>query len=310
MTTANVLRFGAPDVPRGAYVAIGNFDGVHRGHRAMCGLLASRARQARTAAVVLTFDPHPLALLRPGSVPPALTTTAHKAELLHAAGVDAVVVYPTDAALLAMTPDEFFAGIVCGALRARGLVEGPNFRYGRNRAGTIDTLRASCAAAGLAFDAVEAVEVGSRMVSSSAVRQDVAAGRLRDAVELLGHPYRLEGRVATGAARGRLLGFPTANLEGIATLVPPPGVYAGTTTIGGKTHPAAVSIGPNPSFDDERHKVEAHVVDFSGDLYGQALAIDLVAEIRPLVRFPDVAALREQLARDVAETRRLVPHGG
>lgn len=303
----NILRgFCHPQDYRGGYVAIGNFDGVHRGHRRIAERLVELARQEGRPAVVFTFDPPPVELLRPGQVPPRLSTLETKAELIAEAGVDSLIVYPTDHALLNLTPAEFFESIVRGELQGRGMVEGPNFFFGHNRAGNVETLRMLCEAAGMSLEVIPPMHRGSRMVSSSEVRRLIESGDVDTAVDLLGHPYRVTGRVGQGAARGRTLGFPTANLECIPTLLPCDGVYAGVARNLDRPYSAAVNVGPSPTFGETQRRFEAHLIGFDGDLYGRELKIDLIARVRPTQKFSGPDALREQLARDVARVAELV----
>ncbi len=284
---------------RGGVVSIGNFDGVHLGHREIVRTLVDRARERGCPAVVLTFDPHPIRLLRPEAEPPSLNTLERKAELLTDVGVDAVVAYPTDRALLSLTPEWFFEQIVREKLDAAGLVEGPNFYFGKDRAGDVDTLRELADAAGITVDVVEPLQAGDAFVSSSRIRAAIADGRLQEAVGLLGHPYRLTGTVGRGAGRGRGLGTPTANLTEVATLLPAHGVYAGTAVVDGTRHAAAVNVGPNPTFGDEATKIEAHLVGFAGDLYGRVLDLDLHTRLRDVRSFESADELRSQIAEDV-----------
>jgi len=297
--------FDAPDAYRGGYVSIGNFDGVHRGHQSMVKLLTDRAHAENVPAVVFTFDPHPISILRPEAAPPPLTTTAQKAEIMESLGVDVMIAYPTDQALLDLTPDEFFTRIILGEIGARGLVEGPNFFYGRQRAGNVVTLKRSCDAAGLSLDVVSPVRVGERLVSSSSIRERIAAGDVAAASEMLGRHYRVRGVVSEGARRGRTIGFPTANLAQVATLLPADGVYAGIASVGGNRYAAALNLGPNPTFDEAQRKLEAHLLDFSGDLYGQTLDLEFIARIRDTIRFENLEDLISQLNLDVAATREL-----
>jgi riboflavin kinase/FMN adenylyltransferase len=217
-----------------------------------------------------------------------------------------VIAYPTDWDLLRLTPEQFFTKILREEMHAAGLVEGPNFFFGHNRAGNVETLRAFCAAAGLAFEVVPPTYVGSRLASSSEVRSLIAGGQLAEAVELLGHPYRVRGMVSRGAARGRTIGFPTANLTGIETLLPPDGVYAGITHVLGAACPAAIHIGPNPTFGESERKVEVHVIGFSGDLYDSDLNVDFVDRVRDTKRFERSEELPKQLERDVETVRTAV----
>lgn len=287
---------------RGCALSIGNFDGVHRGHARLIERLLAKARDLRGAAVVFTFDPHPVRLLRPESAPPPLTWTDRKAQLLDDLGVTAIIAYPTDEALLALSPEQFFARVVQEKLGARAMVEGPNFFFGRNRAGDINTLTHLCQTADIALEIVPPISVGGEIVSSSRVRTAIQAGDVDLARQLLTRPYRVRGMVTHGAARGAKLGFPTANLEAIDTLLPAQGVYATRAIVPTGNWPAAVNIGPNPTFADQALKVEAHLIGFSGSLYGQPLELEFLSRLRSIRPFDSVESLKNQLNHDVAAT--------
>lgn len=291
---------------RSGAVAIGNFDGVHRGHARIVERLVSHARAVGGPAIVLTFDPHPVRILRPDAAPPPLTWTDRKAQLLAELGVDSTVVLSTDEALLELTAAQFFEQIVRNRLDARALVEGPNFYFGRGREGTIEVLRKMTDATGIELEVVEPVVLDGELVSSSRVRALIAAGDVDRARAMLTHPYRIRGMVAHGAGRGSKIGFPTANVEAIDTLLPAAGVYAGVGTRGETTWPAAINIGPNPTFGEHALKVEAHLIGCHEPLYGQPLEIDFLSRIREVRSFPGVEALKQQLARDVAAAEKLV----
>jgi riboflavin kinase/FMN adenylyltransferase len=286
---------------RDGYVAIGNFDGVHRGHREIVAKLVERSREAGTAAIVLTFDPHPIRLLRPEQAPPSLTTLPQKAAILDECGVDCVIAFPTTREFLSNTPAEFFQQIVVARLQARGLVEGANFRFGKDRAGDVESLAEMCEAAGLTLDVVPPVIVDGEPVSSSRIREHIAAGRIDAAVQLLGHPYALRGTVVRGVGRGASLGFPTANLDGIETLLPADGVYAGRVRIDNHWYASAVHIGSNPTFGEATRKVEVHVVGFQMDLYGRQMNVELISRIRDVAAFDNAHTLSQQLQADIAE---------
>ncbi len=218
-----------------------------------------------------------------------------------------MLLYPTDAALLRLSARAFFDEVLCGKLAARGLVEGPNFTFGRDREGTADTLRAFCAAANVDLTIVPASvsdETGE-MTSSSSIRKRIETGDVRGANRALGAPYRVEGTVGNRCRPGADDRLPTANLEGIATVLPTNGVYAGRLRIGDRWHSAALNLGPNPTFGDGRRKFEVHALDFSGDLYGQTLAFEFVDRLRDTRPFASVDDLKAQLARDIARTREL-----
>lgn len=298
-------RFDSPTSYRGGYVSIGNFDGVHTGHQKITQRVRSLADAQHVPAVIMTFDPHPLALLRPQHVPPALTTLAQKAELLEQAGATCVVAYPTDRKLLQLTPEEFFDAIIVAELRAKGVVEGPNFCFGKDRKGDIGTLEDLCQRRGVQLHVVEPVG-GEAMVSSSTIRTFIVEGRLTEAVSLLGHPYRLRGEVVGGARRGQTIGFPTANLAQIETLLPRDGVYGGIARVGERSFATAINIGPNPTFGESSRKVEAHLIDFAGDLYGTWLDIDVYERLRETRKFEGREQLMQQIALDVASARALL----
>lgn len=285
--------------------AVGNFDGVHVGHAAIVGRLRAAAARHGVPAVVLTFDPHPASVLRPAEAPLPLTTPARRAELLAGLGVDAVCVQPADAALMALEPEAFFAGVLQGRMAARCLVEGRDFRFGARRRGDVEMLAGLCAAAGVELEVVPPVVVAGEPVSSSRIRGLVAAGRVAEARALLTAPYRLTGTVVVGARRGATIGFPTANLSGIATLLPALGVYAAQVTVDGATHPAAVHLGPNVTFGETAVSVEAHLVGFTGDLYGRTLDVDFLDHVRETRRFASVEELKARLADDVATAVRI-----
>ncbi len=296
------------DVParvRGAYVAIGNFDGVHRGHAHLIGRLRARADAAQAPALALTFDPHPVAILRRESAPIPLLWTERKVELLKAAGVTEVCVFQTGAWLLGMTAREFFDRVIVGQFGARGMVEGPNFGFGRDRGGDSSLLAAWCQEAGVEFEVDSPTEADGLIVSSSRIRKALAEGMLDDATQMLGRPHRMRGIVTHGAARGAGLGFPTANLDDIDVVIPLDGVYAARAFIEGRGTgiASAVHIGPNVTFGEQIRKVEAHLIDFSGDLYGQCVEVDLLRMIRPTRRFEGLDDLLAQIGRDVAEAR-------
>jgi len=291
---------------QGGYVSIGNFDGVHRGHQVMVGRLVERARAAGVPAVVMTFSPHPIEIMRPGSAPPPLTNLERKAELLGQCGVDYVIGYPTDWTFLNLTPEEFFQTIIVSKLRARGLVEGNNFFYGHLRAGNVETLEQSCHAVGMSLDIITPVAQDGRIVSSSVIRALISQGDVDQAAVLLGRWYRIRGRVTTGLTRGRTLGFPTANLHQIDTEIPADGVYAATCEIDSRIYRAAVNIGMNPTFTEHQRKFEVHLLDFQGDLYGQWLEIDFVCRLRETIAFPSVEQLLSQLQSDMSSVRQRV----
>lgn len=288
---------------RGGVLAIGNFDGVHCGHQQMFAMLTRIARERSVPSIVLTFDPHPIEVLRPQEAPPRLTTTDQKAALIEQCRVDVLIVYQTDLRLLNLTADDFFRTVVIGELGASGLVEGPNFFFGRNRTGNVKLLEQLCQRDGLTLNVVPPIYVGTQMVSSSAVREAILVGDIDVANDLLGHPYAVSGIVVKGAVRGRTLGFPTANLSHIATVLPRDGVYAGVVEHAGQKWATAINLGPNPTFGERRRKFEAHLIGFSGDLYDQTLRIELTRRLRDTRPFANVDELKAQLQDDIRQAQ-------
>lgn len=310
-------------MPGRSAVSIGTFDGVHAGHAA---LLAEARRLASGGRVIaLAFHPHPLTTLRPDAAPAMLTTFERRVELLRAAGADEVIRLEPTPDLLSLSP-EAFVERVRAEHRPDVFVEGPDFRFGRGRAGDVEALRALGRSLGFDVLVIEPVEVvlTNQVVvraSSSMARWLIARGRVADAERILGRPYELDGTVVPGDRRGRVLGYPTANLE-TPCLVPADGVYAGLAWVpgaistggqaargarAGSGMPAAIHVGTRETFDDPRRTVEAHILDWNGPLdYGWPLRLSFVAYLRDQVRFDAAAGLVEQIRRDVRRTRELV----
>ncbi|QDU22704.1 riboflavin biosynthesis protein RibF [Urbifossiella limnaea] len=311
MTTATLDRTAAaPPGFAGGAVTVGNFDGVHRGHQALVAAAARWAARLGGPAVAVTFDPPPYSVLVPDAPPrPPLTTTADRADLLRAAGADRVIVYRPDRELLALPPAAFVRDVLLRQLGSKAVVEGYDFRFGRGRAGDTAMLADLCAAAGVGFEEVPPLADADGPVSSSRVRAALLTGNVEGAAALLGRPYRVTGKVVSGARRGRTIGFPTANLGDVPTLLPGNGVYAVRAAVNGATWPAAANVGPNPTFSDDARKVEVHLIGFAGDLYGAALPVEFVAKLRDTRPFGGAAELVAQLARDVAAARGVLGGG-
>jgi riboflavin kinase/FMN adenylyltransferase len=295
---------------RGGAVAVGNFDGAHLGHTALIAELRRLSHQVGGPAVALTFDPHPLALLRPGQPLALLTAPADRDGYLHELGADEVLTLRFTHDLLDLGAADFFERVLRGHLEVRGMVEGPNFGFGHNREGNVDTLRDLCRRAGIPLSVVPPVIVDGSEVSSSRIRSELLRGDVTAAAQLLGRPYRMRGTVAAGAGRGRTIGVPTANLERVLTVVPGDGVYAvRAQTEDGRRWPAAANVGPNPTFAEQERKIEVHLIGFSGDLYGRPLAVDFLRRLRDTRPFGSAAELIEQLRRDVEQARQCAGEG-
>lgn len=286
----------------GGVVSIGNFDGVHRGHRRMIGALVNMANRLNTLARVMTFDPPPLAILAPDRVPPQLTTLATRIELLKSCGVDEVIVYPTSHKLLGLTAEEFFEQFLIKRFGASGVVEGPNFCFGRGRTGNVSLLRTLCEQKGIPLEIIEPENIDGVMISSSEIRAALLSGEVRRAHQLLGRPYTITGRVGQGAQRGRQIGFPTANLHDIETLLPPAGVYCGQCQIDEAIYPVAMNIGSNPTFGEHAIKIEAHLIGYHGDLYGRMITVELLDRLRGIFRFSNIEELQKQLRVDISRS--------
>ncbi|HEX8002989.1 MAG TPA: bifunctional riboflavin kinase/FAD synthetase [Mycobacteriales bacterium] len=290
-------------------VTIGVFDGVHRGHQAIIGEAVRRARAAGVPSVVLTFDPHPSEVVRPGSHPTVLTSPRYKAELVERLGADVLCVLEFTPEFSRMSPAEFAHLVLVEHLHATGVVVGENFRFGHKAAGDVAELGRIGERFGFAATGVPLVRDGDTTISSTYVRACVDAGDVAAAARALGREHRVEGLVVRGDARGRTLGYPTANLRTAPhTAVPADGVYAAWLARAGERLPAAVSIGTNPTFEGRERRVEAYVLDFDGDLYGDDVALDFVASLRTAdtMRFESVEALVAQIGRDVDNVRELL----
>jgi riboflavin kinase/FMN adenylyltransferase len=300
------------DIPahsRGAIISIGNFDGVHEGHKNLITQMKTLGKtisQPPAPIVAITFYPHPLLILRPGINLSFLSTLEQKKKLLHAAGADFVAVLKTDDGLLELQAEEFFEKIIFETFKAQGIVEGPDFHFGKNRTGNIDLLKELCLNRNILGTIATPFLVDNELVSSSRIRKAIQTGDMLQAKKLLGRTYSIEGKVVSGAKRGRTIGFPTANLENIQTLLPINGVYAALCKIGNKTYATAVNIGPNPTFSELSQKVEAHLLDFEGDLYDHTIEINFLEKIRNVKTFVDKNALVQQLELDIQQTRHLV----
>jgi riboflavin kinase/FMN adenylyltransferase len=292
-----------PELTGGA-VTVGNFDGVHRGHQELVRTAHRAAERFGGPVVAVTFNPPPAAILYPQpekAIP--LTILEDRARLLVESGADHVAVLHTSAGLLSLSPEAFFEDVIVHLFGAKAVVEGYNFRFGRSRSGDTTLLRNLCGTAGIAFAEVPALNIAGDVVSSSRIRAALNAGAVAEAANLLGRPYRITGRVVPGAKRGRTIGFPTANIDGVPTLVPAVGVYVVRAFVNGQPHPAAANIGPNPTFDESARKIEVHLLDFTGDLYEQTIAVDFVARLRDTRPFAGVDELVQQLKQDVLAAR-------
>ncbi|MBI5495475.1 MAG: bifunctional riboflavin kinase/FAD synthetase [Deltaproteobacteria bacterium] len=300
----------ASSLPAGGAVALGNFDGVHRGHQELVRRARAHAARLGGPSIVLTFDPHPSRVLAPARAPPLILPTPHRLDLLAGLGVDAVVLVPFTAELARVPADAFVRDVLAGALRAAVVVVGFNFTFGHGRAGTPALLHTLGAAHGFTVDVVDGVLEGGEPISSTRARLAIQQGDMAAATRLLGRPFAVRGTVVHGHHRGRTLGFPTANLAAHVELLPALGVYAARVdAVGGGppvAHPAVVNVGTAPTFGGSLVTVEVHLLDADTDLYGRELEVAFVHRLRPEQRFDGIDALRGQIQADVTEARRLL----
>src|SRR5688572_25658423 len=297
------------------------YDGVHRGHQVLIGAAVARARAMNRPCLLLTFDPHPAEVIRPGAHPAILTSLDRKAELVAGLGVDAMCVLPFTPEFMRLAPETFTHTVLVEHLHAAQVVVGENFTYGFRAGGNVGTLHAEGRRFGFTVEGVPLAHVGMDdgededvTISSTYIRACVAAGDMGTAARALGRPHRVDGVVVKGDRRGRELGYPTANVETPPfTAIPADGVYAGhLVTCDPRSgasldrYPAAISVGTNPTFQGSRRTVEAFVLDWDGDLYGEHVGVEFVQRLRPMAAFDDVEGLLAAMAQDVSDTRQIL----
>jgi len=288
-------------------VTIGVFDGVHRGHQQILGRAVERAHDTGLPSVVLTFDPHPSEVVRPGSHPPVLTPIRRRAEILEQLGVDVLCVLPFTIEFSRLDPAEFVHLVLVEKLHAAAVVVGENFRFGHKAAGDLSQLRTLGRTFGFATEGVPLLRDDEVTLSSTFVRSSIDAGDVAQAAQALGRAHRVDGIVVRGAGRGRQLGYPTANVHSEPHVaVPADGIYAGRVVLRGERLPAAISVGTNPTFEGRQRTVEAYILDFDEDIYGVELGVEFLERVRGMERFERVEDLVEQMGRDVEQIRGLL----
>ena len=305
----DVIHF--PDTPRPAawrspVLALGNFDGLHRGHVKIIERIQRGAGERGGTSVVLTFDPHPPRVLRPDKAPPLLMTKAQKLDALARAGVQGAAVVRFTREMSQWEPETFVRTVLVEWLRVAEVWVGADFLFGRDRTGNFTLLRSLGAQHGFRAEKIDAIRYKDFIVSSTRIRRLVAEGRVDEAGALLGHHYTIEGSVVEGARRGREIGFPTANLSTENELVPPHGVYATALSIDGRLYPGVTNIGQRPTFGDAlATTIETHLIKENFDLYGRTVRLAFIQRLRDERKFPDIEALQEQIAADVRRATRL-----
>ena len=292
-----------PPDARPSAVALGTFDGVHLGHRAILGTALGRARAVGLDAVACTFDRHPMEILNPERAPLPITTVEERLALIGETGVDVVIVLAFTRELAAIEPEAFVKDVLLGRLRAREIVVGDSHRFGRAARGDARMLVDLSGRFGFQAHVVPPMAVDGAVVSSSEIRAALQRGDVSGAARSLGRPYGITGQVTSGAGRGRTLGFPTANIDPDRPVLVARGVYRGLVTVDGGGHAAVVNVGVRPTFGETTLAVEAHLLDFAGDLYGRRVRLDFMARLRDEMRFPSIEDLKAQVARDIAAAR-------
>ncbi len=287
-------------------VALGNFDGVHLGHQEIIRRTVDSAHAKGREAVVYTFDPHPRLVLGKAPEIPRITTPRERAEILESMGVDVLILAEFTKEFASKTPLDFMQDVLVEELGTRRLYIGENYRFGRNRAGNPEALKKAAPELGFTVHIVPSVTVNGSIVSSSRIREYLLNGDIRQANELLGREFTIEGRIIHGHHRGKKLGFPTANIKPEVKLHPPEGVYAIYCTVGERIYKGVMNIGFNPTFNDRRVSYEAHILDFAEEIYGQIIRVHLVERLRAEMTFSSVDDLKEQIWRDVGRSRSIL----
>jgi riboflavin kinase/FMN adenylyltransferase len=301
------LAGGIPEDLKGSIVALGNFDGFHLGHQAVVGRAIARAFHERRPVIAATFDPHPVAFFRPQLPPFRLTSLDQREALFAHAGADSMLVFEFNAELASMDADAFVADVLARQIGAAGVITGDDFSFGKGRSGDVALLRQVGEQHGVAAEAVPQVLLDGERISSGRIREALVAGDLGFATRMLSRDYAIEGVVERGDARGRELGYPTANLKLGDYQRPKYGIYAVRVTLDdGSEHPGVASLGVRPTFDPPQELLEAHLFDFYGDLYGRKIEVALHGFIRDEQKFDSADALVEEMRRDEAEARRLL----
>lgn len=295
-------------------LTIGVFDGVHRGHTQLISRAVKSAAVRGVPSVLMTFDPHPVDVVRPGTHPPQLSTLDRRAELVEELGIDVFVVMPFTRDFMKLTPEEYVEELLVNRLHVSEVVVGDNFTFGKQAAGTLDTMRELGNRYGFEVDGVQLLGEHAVTFSSTYIRGCLSEGNVGAAAEALGRPHRVEGVVVHGDGRGKGLGFPTANVAPtMHAAIPADGVYAGWFTVlepgdplAGERHMAAISVGTNPTFDGRNRTVEPHILDFDADLYGKHVGVDFVEQLRGMRKFESIEELVEAIRRDCDQARKVL----
>lgn len=288
-------------------LAIGIFDGLHLGHQYLIKQMIRRARTIGGTAVVMTFDPHPIHVLRPDIDLPLLIPLSYRLELIESIGAEACWVVRFNRSFAKLTPEQFIRHYLVDKIGTREIFVGDDFRFGQNRSGNLELFEAAGGRYGFKVNIVRAVQRGGQVISSTRIRKHVREGKLNEAGRLLGRRVAIVGKVVKGDARGKRLGYPTANIEPLSDTVPPPGVYLVRVVVNGRRHAGMANIGTRPSFPTKENRIhiEAHILDFKKNIYGQTMTIEILKKIRNEKTFPSEQRLTAQLRRDEIKARKL-----
>ena len=284
-------------------ITLGNFDGVHLGHQGLIRMVIGRAREIQGQSMVVTFRPHPLKILAPEKCPPLISLYEEKIKLFEKLGIDVLVKIPFTLNFAEMSPKEFVKTILCDLLGAKEIYVGFNYRFGKGRKGTTQTLKAMGEEFGFRVNEVEQISLNNEVISSTKIRQLLKAGEVEHAAGLLGRPYAITGIVIKGDSRGKTLGFPTANIASRHTLIPADGVYAVRLFARDRHYDGIVNIGVRPTFDTGSLVIEVHIFDFNEDLYGEEITIFFIKKLRQEKKFDSADALIAQITRDISEAK-------
>ncbi len=289
-------------------LTIGNYDGIHIGHQKIIEKVARRAREISGTPMLMTFNPHPLSVIKPDTYTLLITPLHLKKKLIEARGIEVMLLVPFDASFQTLTPEMFIKDILVGSLAVKEVFVGYDFKFGKGGTGNVEMLKQGARTYGFHFEAIDAITLNGERVGSNAIRKLIINGNVEKATRFLGRPHMIEGVVVKGENRGKWMGFPTINLDTFFELVPKNGVYVTEVELKGRRKPAVTNIGFNPTFDGKKFLMETHILDFSGNLYGKEVAIYFHKRIRDEMKFSGIEELKERIAKDVFLAREHFQH--
>jgi riboflavin kinase / FMN adenylyltransferase len=289
-------------------LTIGNYDGIHMGHQKIIERVVRKAKETFGTAMLMTFNPHPLSVLKPDTYTRLITPLHLKKKLIASSGIEVMLLIPFDAKFQSLTPEMFVQDVLVNGLAVKEIVVGYDFKFGKGGIGNVNMLRKLAGTYGFRFEAMEAIKLDGERVGSNAIRKLIMDGNVEKAAKFLGRPHMIEGIVVKGENRGKWMGFPTINLDTFFELVPKNGVYMTEVELKGRRKPAVTNIGFNPTFDGKKFLMETHILDFSGNLYGKEVVIYFHKRIRDEMKFSDIDELKERIAKDITLAREHFRH--